>query len=283
MTSTNRTKRTVSDLPAWPRASTPTNPAHVDAIPADRAVVVECGGRLWDEITLHRWHRYTLPALHADALLLAFIAKRWEQCDTDESPANRGTRARLVALAAEATTGGRKLDRRRAWRVIDWHVREEAPKILAFAGFVAHAEAYRSLPAITGPGLPGATVRVFQAAHRDTDKASTAAMKRERRAYRTTMPILSQPDREAMRPGRTQHHLELAAREVFPDIDALVSQDAKSSPLALGLQASAYAAIVLSRASKVETGAIMCLGTDLEVACDALVGELAAMGKDARS
>lgn len=272
------TKKTLPD-PAWLHSPpTPEHPERLqgDKPPADRSTVVQVlgTGAMYDRITIYRWHSHTPPALDADELVRSFVAKWWETCDTDKDLRNQQQRASIAVFAAEATRGGRKLDRRRAWRIVDRRVRVDAPAILALAGFTGHAEAFRNLPEITGPKVPPASARVLRAAFRETDRASTAVVERHRGE---TFPT----ERALIRGGGwLDHLLELAAREVFPDVDATLTETfhSKMTPIALGLQAAGYARICLEHNPRIGTAAIRRLAANLQHAAYALAREILTMG-----
>lgn len=225
------------EFAAWlfspPTPETP-EPIEADAQgnpPADATTVVDCGGKLYDRIVLHRTHRHTLLVpRRLSPMLEAFFALWWEKHETDDRPENREVRAQILALAAEADDGA-EADRRRAWRVIDWQVRENAPVVLELAGFGAHADAYRRLPEIVGPKLPREAVQAFRAAHRDTDRASSAVVRN------------GGQDRRPWLHAGLAWHLERAARLTIPGLEGMLAETYKTkmTPLALGLLAKGYA------------------------------------------
>lgn len=223
---------------------TPEKPERIQAgangnPPADATAVVDCGGDLYDRIVLYRTHRHTLRSpRQLSPMMEAFFALWWEKHETDDRPENREVRAQILALAAEAS-GGAEVDRRRAWRVIDFQVRENAPVVLDLAGFGAHADAYRRLPEIVGPKLPRAAVQTFRAAHRDTDRASTARVR------------TGGHDRRPWMHAGLAWHLERAARLTVPGLEDMFEETyrTKMTPLGLGLLAKGYARICVERSS----------------------------------
>lgn len=200
--------------------------------PVDETTVVDCGGSLYDRIVLYRTHRHTLRTPRKlSPMLEAFFALWWEKHETDERPENRETRALILDLAARADDDA-GADERRAWRVIDWQVRENAPVVLELAGFKEYAEAYRALPAITGPTLPRGAAQVFRAACRDTDRASSEIMQRKRGQH--GRPYIH---------AELAWHLERAARLTIPGLEDMLRETFKTqmTPLGLGLLAASYA------------------------------------------
>jgi hypothetical protein len=291
------------ELPDWMRSPpTPEHPEHMDATepPDDLRTVVEISGRLYDRITLYRWHDYTPPAVldKAGAILATYLRREWSSyygrgagLDTDARPENRERRAELVTLATEAAAGRQSpaLERLRAWRIIDWRIRMEAAAKLELAGWTDYAAAFRALPPITGPrALPRGAATLFRKAHRDTDKASTAALQGVR-PYRRD---LSKPAAERYANERTRrldvgehpaHALEQAAREALPVLTKIVKADevpsSERTDLGRALLASAYARMCIEHDPRISDAEVARMLRTVAASGRELLRELITMGR----
>jgi hypothetical protein len=289
-----------TQLPRWMRSPpTSEHPEHMDATeaPEDLRTVVEISGRLYDRITLYRWHDYAPPAAldQAGPILSTYLRREWvsyygggQGNDTDARPENRERRAELVTLATEAAAGRQSpaLERRRAWRIIDWRIRTEAAAKLDLAGWTDYGAAFRALPPITGPrALPRGAATLFRKAHRDTDKASTAALL-GRRPYKRdrSRPIAEERANErTRRPENPAHALEHAAREALPALRRVVKADevppSERTDLGRALQAGAYARMCVEHDPRIPDAAVARVMGALAVSGQELIRELTAMGR----
>jgi hypothetical protein len=274
-----------NQLPDW--MYSPPTPGRAERIepgpdgkpPADAVSVVECGNGLYDRIVLHRIHSHSLRLPHhVSPLLRAFFTSWWEDYATDENPENRDVRAQILTLAAEERAGSRA-DRTRAWRTLDWEARVETPALLELAGFADLARAYRSLPDLTGPNLPREAVRLFRTACRETDRASSLAMKGKRESRRWA------PSRGGCGGRLLVHHLRRAVGTTFRDLYRMIEEDVHSrmTPLGLGLLAGGYARICIDYTPRLGRSAVARTKAKLDEAGRALVADVLAIGGASRA
>lgn len=293
-----KTKKADAELPAWMRSPpTPEKPEHVEPGPEDEpahvpTVVVECGGRLWDRMVVYEPHRYERPAVidRAGPILSTYLREEWQPQDsihgagTDEDPENREIRASIVALATEASAGRQSpgIERRRAWRVVDWQVRTGAAAMLELAGWLDYAAAFRTLPAITGPELPRGAPALFREALRATNKASTDALRGVRPYRRDRSKVLAwnQERTRRLSPPNPQYHLAWAVEEVFPSIRRAMREDRPTPPLGRATLAGAYARICIDHDPRIPDAEVSRVLSELAASARALLGEIVAMGKD---
>ncbi|ACG73239.1 hypothetical protein AnaeK_2011 [Anaeromyxobacter sp. K] len=265
-------------LPHWLFSPpTPTNPERIapgsnGKPPADATAVVECDGRLYDRIILHRPHAHTLRLPdRTSPMLRVFFARLWQDVEDDSRPENRDRRAAILALAAEAGAGG-EADFRRAWAVIDWMVHVQAPAMFELAGFPGHARAYRGLPAITGSELPRGAAKVFRAAHLELNRAATIAVKQCKVRRDDPCP-------------ETAFALKFAACTTFPDLGEALREDlyTKMAPLGLGLLAAVHASDCVRYARRVAPSALKRAAAALKAAERELVAEVVGMRDGSRA
>jgi hypothetical protein len=245
---------------------------------APSTVVVECDGRLYDRSVVYTEHRYELDVPGTSgALLRMLFEERWKEhaCDrVDDGGRHAAARVVLADLAAglHGATTSPAIEQRRAWRIIDWLVRTEAPLLLEAAGFPRHAERFAALPAIGGSHLPPGAAGVFLAAYRETDAASTAALK-------GVAPYRRQAVND--RPIATSS-LEYVAKQTVPGIKEAVRDFPRPPPLSKGLTAAGYASICIAHDPRIPPRTVRQLVDSIRNAEHQLVRELVAMGVPAR-
>jgi hypothetical protein len=181
-------------------------------------------------------------------------------------------REQISALAARLTNQvpSPGLDRRRAWRIIDWLVHVEAPVMLEVAGFQHLADAYRALPAISGPDQAPGVASTFRAAYRETDRASTEAL-------RGCGPYEKRSLLRGPRPGprpATGLPLAWAANETVPEVKRLTRDVPRPPALSKGLTAAGYASICTERDPRIPARRVARASAQLRAAGLELVQEL---------
>jgi hypothetical protein len=264
--------------------------------PADGTEVVRCGDALYDRIVLYRLHEYAPPAIFEKAgpIMSGYLRWQWGvtfprvgRPSTDESPENRGRRAELLALAERCAAAGTSavVERRRAWRLIDWKVRTKTAALLELAGWGEYAAAYRALPPIAGPTLPRGAASIFRAVERETDKASTAALKGRRPYKRDRASDRADHGRVARLWGADDRadRIGLAVRNAFPEIfrrhirDDDVPQRERTD-LGRALQAGGYARICIDYDPRISDAKVTRTLAEITGSAGTLIDEIIAMG-----
>jgi hypothetical protein len=283
--------QTDRELPVWLRSPpTPTNPEHVEpgpdgAPPRPPVAVVESGGCLWDRHACYAPHRYALAVPdEAGAVLITVLQMWWSRHDTDERPQNAAVRQTIqqLAHAAAGSRLSRALERRRAWRLVDWDLRVATPAFLDLAGFGERADRIRALPPLRRPDLPPGATGVLRAASREADEASTAALE-GRRPYRRRVGKATGEDRASSAHRCAWHglpSLEYVARELFPSIKEATRSYPKPTALSRGLEAGGHARICIEHDPRIADEEIAATSAKLHDAALDLVRELIAMGKN---
>lgn len=279
-----------SRLPGWMSSpETPSAPERVEKIPEEQVSVVECDGRLFDRITLYRLHHYAPPASFraAGGLLGAYLRNAWHPVyvdgpDTDAKPENAEIRAHLAALGAEAAASPTSpaLEQRRAWRVVDWEIRTYAAAHLELAGWGDYAAEFRTLPPITGPSLPRGAATVFRKAHRDTDRASTAALQ-GRRPYVKRGETAGDRMRLASR-GNPGVRLAGMLGDTVPRVASRVRGDVmprERTDMGRAVLAGAHARTCIDLDPRIPDAEVARVAAELSASGHALVRELINMGR----
>lgn len=278
-------------------------PAAYDGAPMPEPTsIVECNGLLYDRVVCFtpHVHKLHLPG-DPGPLLRMLFTEWWKHFARDEDGLNlreqRAAISELVSIACSQKPSA-ALDRRRAWRYVDWSVHVKSPALFEFGGFPHHAAAYRALPAITGPELPPGAYAAFHAAYRETDAASSAALKRTPPYASPT--YLSRDEKDARRErwfkprldaedlitrtslARRLPTMEWVIKTTVPGLDEHLREMPRQRPLSRGLSAAVYAEMVGERDSRIPVRRHMALRDEIAAAKLEVVRELVHM-RDARA
>jgi hypothetical protein len=289
-----------NQLPEW--MYSPPTPERAERIepgpdgkpPADGTLVVRCGDALYDRIVLYRLHEYTPPAIFEKAgpILTGYLRWQWGATfprvgrpSTDERPENRVRRAEILALAERCAAAGTSaaIERRRAWRMIDWKVRTKAAALLDLAGWSEYASGFRALPPIVWPSLPRGAAALFRKAERETDKASSAALE-GRHPYSRRRPNHHDSGRTfKLDPDSLSHPLSLAVKDAMPDMyrqhirdDSVPSRE--RTDLGRAVLVSGYTRICIDHDPRISSARVRRVLGEVAESARALLDEIIAMG-----